>query len=790
MKKEIVFSSKLDTAEFDRSIEQMQKKLREIYAPADMIRAQSQTASRLTGMGLGGNLSQPSFEGFQKATQQSRRDLDQLIKEQATGQEKLGKMISQRIEKLKELKTQQAQMVKDSIQELEIKKQIGRVEENNMRLKEVYMQRNASLNQAMDSRNKLAPRDIGGIYDAFRSGGFRHGMSTIPGAFRMNPLGMGGALIGGIGTAMAGGSEMYRQFAGMPIRTEAAMGNAVQATLGQDVQNVYARRSAFENMYAPERARASQMALRNAAANQLADKGALAGNLGAIGGGAALTAATGGMGALGGLALAGKGLWGLLGSERQSSLLLSPFSTTASNRYNSQIAEKMASDYQNTLEAEKRQNPYKRAAIGEYEKNFMRDLGVQRMMGLSNEGFRGNGGFMQNAIGSGFTPEMSMEMASGIQGSGGSTRMMREAAFGLRMQRGMDMTNSGQILGTLSGGIGSSESTKQATVKILAEGMRLGLDDSKFAEENRRFTQAAAEIVARSGASSEGDFSRVSGGFSRFMGENTAAGIGAAKTAYEQYQQVSSSVTGPRGVMRAAGFLSDPDLNKLPTIDKQAIMQLREEELNTSNPMVAGMAERIGISPDQLISKIQGVNRGSVSRFKEADQLRDTLKSRGIDVGRTGDPSYMASLTKEDRQDVSRLMAFQMNEFGNQGQREMISRASGIVGKPEIFGPGVGDSAVMTKLGSESGRQEDNTIAAMAGDASTVLKNFNAMSGEMDAAARSAAKFTDQVREMNAALIQALERANAGGSNTNLDVLKQLLNKNASSLQSQAGKQK
>jgi hypothetical protein len=812
VKKELLISAKFDTTEFDRSVESMQKKLKDIYAPADMVRAQNMTGQRLNQIGLGGNMSAGTQDAFIKSTQQSRREFDSLIREQAQGQEKLTKLVSKREEKLKSLHQQQQQMIKGSREELEIKEKIARVEENNLRLREFYKQRDATLNQAIDARSKASPRDIPGLVDAFRNGGFRHGMSQIPGAFRQNPFGLGGAAAAGIGGIMSAGSELYRDIKGMPIRTEQATGSAVQGVMGRDAQTVFGRRSAFENMFGPERSRAAQMALEKMQANKLADVTGLAGNMLMVGGGAALAmkgagvgaaagtaipgvgnVAGGVIGALPGLAAAGKGMYNMMGDERQRALMMSPFSQTGSNSYRAQLAQQMAKDYQDALEAQKQQNPFKTMAIQDYEQNFMRNLGSQRMMGMNNDQFYGDGGFLRQSMGKGFTPEMAMEMAAGIQGAGGSTRMSRDASFGLELQRGANLTNASQVLGTLSGGMGSAESSKQATIRILAEGMKQGLDSSEFAEENRRFTQAAAEIITRSGATGESDFERISSSFGRFLGENTNKGIEAAKNAYEQYQQISSTTTGPRGVMRAAGFMRDDKLSQLSTMQKQALMQVPEESLTEDNILVQGAADQLGISSKEVISRISKVNEGAVSRFGSTDKARDRLRSKGVDMSRIKDPQYRASLDDQTKRDIDEIATSQTVEFGFKGNREMGAFMSGVVGKPEQFGPGVSTDAVKSRLQGDTGRMEDNTIAAMAGDASTVLKNFNEMRGEMDAASKSAAAFTDKVREMNAALVKALDEARTSGNKSGvLDTLTNYLQSTAtqaSQTQPQGGKQ-
>lgn len=796
MKKELLISAKFDTSDFDKSVERMQNRLKDLYAPSDMVRAQQQTDNRLKSAGLDGGRGGASHEQYQRTAMNTRRELDGYIKEEVKNQEKLSKMIAGRADKLKELKNQEKETVKNSKEELEIKTKINRVEENNFRLKEYYKGREATINQALDARKKVSPNDIPSLIQAFKGGGFQYGMSQIPGAFKANPLGMGGNLLGGIGAAVTAGSEMYRDIKGTGLRTDTSLGSGVQSATGRDVSNIYGQRTAFEQNFQGERQNAAAKAIEMSRANRLSDKISLGGNMAMVAGGgmaAAAGAGAGGFGAIPGLAVAGKGLWGMLSDERQRSLMLSPFSKTQNARYESLQAEQMGKDYSQNYEDQKKQNPFKTAAVGEYEQNYMRNLQAQRQMGLGDEGLYGAGGFMQKNIKEGFTPGMGLEMSSAIQGAGGSTQMQRESVFGNQLARGTGLTNAGSVLGTLSGSMGGAEETKQATVKILAEGMKLGLDDSKFAEENRRFTQAAADIVSRSGGQGE-DVGRNAGKFSDFMTENTNKGVEAAKTAYEQYQQMSSTTTGARGVMRAAGFMKDEKLSKLTTIQKQALMQLPEEQLNENNPLVAGLAKMSGTDTKDFVSRIKGVNEGSVSRFKEADEIRDRLRKSNVDMTKIGDQKYRDSLSDKDQKDVTNLLSYQTTELGNQGQKEMIARAAGTVGKAEQYGPGGTqgnlEKTVMDKItDKDTGKMGDNTVSAMAGDASTVLKNFNEMRGGMDLAAKSAAAFTDNIRELNAELQQALEDSRNGkGSNGINDVLKRILTAPNASTQTQSGK--
>jgi hypothetical protein len=794
MKKEFELSAKLNTADFDRSVQEMVKKLKDVSTPIGAM--QQQTAQRMQQQGLGG-MSAPSMEAYQKATQNSRREMDQMISEQAKGQEKLGKFIAQRTESIKNLIREQQKLVAGSKEELEIREKIQKAEANQQQLKEAYRQRDAMLNQALDARQQMQDQSAADIKARNPEGWGRvgrfakQGMYGAAGKEAFNTIGGWGgvgSILATVGKVGEAGSEAYRDFSKGAVRTEGSMGSAVSGTMGRQVGDIYARRSAFEQNFAPERQRAAQQSLDTLRANQNADKmstgfGLLKNIGGGIAGGAALGGAVGmlggpigaGAGALigGGLGL-GKGLLDIMGDERKRSMVLSPFSDTAKKRYGSILAEDMVNDYTKSYEGQKQQNPFKTAAVGEYEQNWNRNLQSQRAMGLTNEGFYGKNGFLNRNIEAGFTPEMGLEMSGNILGAGGSTRMSRDSAFGNQLARGADLTNAGQVLGTLSGGLGGSEATKQATVKILAEGMKLGLDDSKFAEENRKFAQMTAEIVARSGAKGEGDFERVSGKFGAFVGENTGAGLGAAKTAYEQYQQISQTTSGPRGVMRAAGFMADKDLNKLSTMTKQALMQVPESDLNEENPLVQAAAKEAGIDVKDVVSKVTNVNQGSVSRFKEADTIRDRLKARMKEEGKERiSEEDLKTLPEDMKADFNKLTTFQTTELGYQGQRETTARALGTINPAQTMEDKQRqrENIIQDKTTSidRTGRMEDVTVKAMAADSKVVLDNFNEMAPAMKKAAESTAAWTREVRENAAAMQQVLEAARA---NKNADTLK------------------
>lgn len=776
MKKEFIFSAKFDTSEFDKSIGEMQKKLKAAYSPAEVAYQNQQTSAKLAQAGMGGILTAPSMEAFQKATQSSRREMDALISTQAKGQEELGKQLVKRAELLKKLQSQQKDMVKGSEDELKIKEKIARVEENSQRLRESYKQRDAAINQALEAKEALRPKTMDILRTAGR-GDFKGAASDAMESIRGGINGIGGSAAGVAGAVGVGlkavqfGSKMYEEYNRMPLDVASSQGSAISNVLAPQVNNIYGRRTGIEAMYAPERAKASEMAKQAMEARKNSDtvNSTLALTaMGAAGGALAGGIPTAGIGAgpgalVGGGAGLGVGALRFMTDERARTKDLSMLPDWAGGKkykekYESMNAEDFAKDYAKATEDLKAQNPFKTAATQEYSQNMMRDLEAQRSMGMDNEQFRGKGGYLEKIMDARFTPEMGLGMSSSIRGAGGSTSSMSgNSALGLQMQRGMNLSNAGQVLGTLSSSIGGDKATEQATIRIMAEGMKLGLDSSKFAEENSRFVQATADIIAKSGARGEGDIERTAKNFGKFLGENTNKGIEAAQTSYDEYQNRSKQMGGSTGVMQFAGMMKDKDLKNLSTIDKQAFGQMDEKDINASNPLAVGLAKKLKISVDDLAAKKTELTEGTSSRFREFDTARDTLKKSGVTMDQALDPEKRAKFTPEQEKAFTDMLAMQQVEKGNTGVQNMISRGSReLGGRPAVVPQNAAENVITDRLNRDTGKVEDKSVGSMARDSKIILDNFNEMAPAFAKAADSTAKAARKVREAAAEVDEAL----------------------------------
>lgn len=792
MKKEIEFSSKFDTTEFDRSVDYMQKKLKEIYAPVDMARQQNQTATQLNKTGINGTMSAPTQDAFSRASMQARRELEEFLKRESTATEKINKMYNERVSKLRELREAQAGVVKGSQEELDLKNKIARVEENNLKIKEAYDQRTETLRKGIEIRNSNG--GAGGKPPGLGSGNDDDGEDKSEGRMKATAK-----ITGAFASLMLGLSKVVKTLGEQQNDIQSSSGNATQNTYGREVSNIYGRSTGSEQMFMTEKQAAMDDAMASMKATRKSDQLKLIG-AGSLVAGGAITAGVGGFTppalVAGGLMAAG-GVASVVSSKRLTNAFLADGGDAKSKAaYEGQLFEEASGEYSKNYEDRKNQNPFKTQATNEYMQNLMPRLDFQRKMGMNDSSFYGGGGqtgFMRQGTDNGFTPEMMMGMASGIQGAGGSTRSSQQnSLFGLQLQRNMGLTNAGSVLGKLSGSIGDSQATKQATIGILAEGMKLGLDDSKFAEENRKFTQAAADAVAKSGARNGDDIERIAAQFARFQGDKTSQGIEAGKNAYEKFQQDSSAITGPKGVMRMAGFRKDPLLSQLSTVDQMGLSQVPDADLNADNPLLQGAAKKLNVSPDELYKNISGINDQSRNRLKSSDVLRDRLRkalngSGESSITRDNLNKFPASV----QQDYMDFTTQDAAVNGYQSTADSYATATGAVGMKQIpqyvKSPDYG-KRVQDKIdqGANTGKTADQSVASMAADAGAVLTQFNGMRDSLKSAAETASKYSDSVRSVNAAMMELFEAVRSGKMSSD-DAFKQF-RAQQSAVQNQAGK--
>lgn len=547
----------------------------------------------------------------------------------------------------------------------------------------------------------------------------------------------------------------------------------MQGTFGDQLQQQYSGQIVSQMAFIPEAQRAAKMASEQMAGSRTYDKLLLAGGTAGL----AATPGAFAAGGLPGLITGGLSAGALLSSERMRSLTAAsgfnavgdglnafgsmgiPGAKAAGNwmhslgdsqmaQYNAKMAEEFATNFQKALASEKQQNPLKRLATDEYQQNYQRNLDFQRSLGLNYNSMHGVGGFREQAINAGFSDTAAMGMSQNILGAGGSTRMARNSAFGLQLQRGANLTNASSVLGTLSGSMGSSEATKQATIKILAEGTKLGLDDSKFSEENRKFADMAAQAISRSGTTSNEGVDQVLSKLGGFMTDKTTRGLEAGKNAYEMYQGVSTASNGPQGVMRAAGLLRDDKIGKMNTMDRMALANLPDNQLTEDNDTIQDLSRRYNVDPKDLISRRSKIDQGAVNRSARGSELQKQIS----ELKKKKNLTSILDNPNASKSDKDLMMEYETQLRAQSGQimdsRTLKAYAEGTTGgNLGSAGKILEDAKAAQIENKKTGRPEDETVQATAESSRLILETFRGMRTEIAPTTEAVAGFNKELQK-------------------------------------------
>lgn len=770
MNKEIKFLMKFDTSEFDKAVEKMQRQLKEVYRPADQAGAQRKTADRLEGLGVSSG-GKPGMDQYFKSIQNSRREMDTLLQKYSKDQQNLIKDMASHEASQKRLAAAQAKAIAGSQEELRIQKELKNTEEQLYRMRESYMARNQAMNQAIDARQNLGPKDkMERLMTAFGGGGIKAGgkeASMMAGEWwkGLGMTGQAGMIISGLlaatkGVGMVG--DMATAFKGIPLQVAAAQGSATQNTFGREVNAAYGGTQLQEMAFRGEKGQAAGMADEHIKSQKFWDKlstGQLTLEWAAKAARYSPQAGTA-LGIFGGLQQ-GVAATGLLGERRQN-LVGGEFSSNMKDKYNMQTSEQYAQEYAKATEDLKNQNPLRTAAVGDFGQRREGDLAFQRATGLGYEGFHGAGGFRESAINAGFTDRQGMDAAQGILGAGGSTRgATGNSVLSMQAQRGMDLTNANGIIGKLSGQMGDSESTRQAFVRMLAEGSRIGLDSSQFREENRRFMDAAGSIIEKSGTTSQSDIESLTRLFGGFVGTPTTKGMEAAQTAFQTYNAGTSATSGAQGAMRAGAFMRDPALGSLAGPDMAALAGIDMEHLTSDHPVVMDIAKRyFGGDTTKVINAAKKAGQSSFHRLKKGDDLQSKLTDLRDQLGKV---PKMGGAAEERRKSLNSQIGDTTNEYATTLALEYPALANDpqalkrlAEGTTQPGGKALSkeemDKQAAALANKDTGRPEDKAAASAAESARLMVTAFQQMHDTIIPSASAVAEFNGQLVKLLATL--------------------------------------
>jgi hypothetical protein len=641
MKKEVIFSIKADTAAFDRTVEAMHKKMKEIGG-ADLERQQIMTKTRLAAAGLGAPATPGEKAKADQEDRKARTELEKYIKEQVAQQDKLNKAYAVRKDQLEEMQEMQKKLSAGSKEELEVKEKILKLEESRNRLSDQILAKDKSINDAVDRRNEIKAREEGKKEEEEKRG-----------------IGLSGLIKGAIGpSALLAPIFAYKQFnaAAMENRIASAQGAAISGGVGgEQMQNLFGGQNLRNALFSQQAKTAIDAGTKEEDASRFTDALLAVATPLLIGVGVA--------GAIGAAPISGGLSLGLLGTGIGAAAggggrkLLSAFGGQFSEEYESQKAAERAQMEKQRFDAELAKNPLFRLSAERMMANRQQDISAQRALGLSDAGYFGPGGFLDSGE---FERSTLMQNMSGILGAGGSTRAARNLTqFSARMGRDYDLTNAPQVLGRLSQNLGTQQ-TESATIKILSEAFKLGLNNSEFAEEQRKFVSMTAEAIARSGATTSEGAAAVASGMAAFVADTTPGGLQGAQTASQMYNQLTSQTSGPRGALQASAMLSDPNLQGLDTYSMNALMEMSPEQIMAGGNQITGawlnQKKKKGfenLTLEDFKKSVLTAKNATVDLSGDADKIRKKILAKG---GGSPIEDFLSSGNEEDAKDRATIL--------------------------------------------------------------------------------------------------------------------------------------
>jgi hypothetical protein len=233
---------------------------------------------------------------------------------------------------------------------------------------------------------------------------------------------------------------------------------------------------------------------------------------------------------------------------------------------------------------------------GSLIKDFLTENRAELIQGLRQSGMQEQD-FMKNYVqgsallgGKDFDFLDKFRASQQILGAGGGS----EAAFGqnailaLQAQRGMGVSNAGQLIGGLSSYQGAKGGA-QAFEEAMARGVSIGLDKSKYREENRAYLTKVTEMARQV----SGGESVISASILAGMGDNiTQRGVEiAAEQAKGLFDTLSQS-GGIVGAMKMRGIAQSDTFKNIKGIDRVLLSRMRFEDIKADNEEIEYFYEK------------------------------------------------------------------------------------------------------------------------------------------------------------------------------------------------------
>ncbi len=292
-------------------------------------------------------------------------------------------------------------------------------------------------------------------------------------------------------------------------------------------------------------------------------------------------------------------------------------------------------------------------------------------------------------------------MTEYVQGQGTQTAA--------QLQR-MGMTGASKGLGKLSGlgsfgGFGETQGTDDTFIRLMAEGMSVGIDQSNMREEARRYQNMTIQLMYKTGGA-EGAVQEFTGGM---------VGLGAremqgAMSAFERRNVMAGKDTGAKGALKWAYLQSEKGAAAFAGVDedtKSWAVSADLKSLDQDHPMVQYIAQQMGVDEGEAIKRIRSLQKSGMHFQKETDDARENvaieykkfLTRNNLKGGTESIQSFRKS--KEGIKAIgaygAKVSKEEAGEFARQSGPEFLSVLTGMAGlggvkgvvpkQEDIYGP-------------------------------------------------------------------------------------------------------
>lgn len=774
MKKTIEFHARLNHQEFDQQIQQLQQKLKNSqFSDANRNAITSNIQQKLAQSGISTGTTNTQVEQQQK---NALRELDRFIKEQYKQATMLNKAIDERARKIDQLRKMEKESLNDETKKLEIQKQMNQLENQKQTLQKQHMQHMQTVNESVNQRNNIRANSVSPqsaplegldrLTNAYRTGGIRGaGRAFTRMSGGLGSLGMGALSVAGTGVAMA--DPLIRSMAADQRNYTFAQGSAIGGI--SNTGDIYNNNLASTMYYGSERSAALKTSLDKLGKTQFADSytsplASVAGIAGktalGFGIGTAVPVIGNTLGAVGGFA---KGVYDVAADPRSRYAMGAAFGHKGSRqKLEGMQYSEFVSDFNSTLEAEKNKDPVKRMAEERYQATRERNLQVQRSMGMSDFDMYGTGGMLQSGYGMGFREEDTIGAAQGILGAGGSTRSATaNNVLANQLSKRMNLTNSSQVIGGISRNLGGGVETENATIKVLAEGMRLGLDKSEFAAEQRKFAEMTVSAIQSSGAMSVTGAAEAAASFAAFGGNNTMAGLQGMQAAQGFFDSATSSTGNPRGAIFASKIMSNPELKGLSFDTQKTLSELPDSQITSDSPFIKNAAEEAGKTPEEIVKILKGVKADSVLIRSGSEKLRSKVQKKYSDMKASGMSEEEITTSLQGDKDMNKLLTSLGTEDSNFVGLDNAGKYSvGMKLARQDMSSDDYEEMARAKASSTdpTGRVGDASNEAIAKQQEIVNNNFLKMKDALNDAAEAAKNMTERALSMHIRFAELLAK--------------------------------